>query len=76
MTDHDLVANDDDIDTDNNDLFIAGASSPTHGTLNYNATTHDVTFTPTAGQCNPTEGGFTTPCPTGTRPTPPTSSSR
>ncbi len=27
--------------------------------MSYNPTTHDVTFTPTAGQCNPIEGGFT-----------------
>ncbi len=59
MTDHDLVANDDDVDTDNNDLFIAGASSPTNGAVSYNGLTHDVTFTPTGGLCNPTVGGFT-----------------
>ena len=48
-----------DVDTDNNDLHIAGASGATHGSVSYNPVTHDVTFTPTAGQCNPTEGGFT-----------------
>ena len=59
MTDHDLVANDEDVDTDNNDLFIAGASAATNGSVAYNPITHDVTFTPTPGVCAPTDGGFT-----------------
>ena len=59
ITDHDLVANDDDIDTDNSALFIAGASGATNGSVSYDAVSHNVTFTPTPGVCNPTHGGFT-----------------
>ena len=59
ITDHDLVANDDDIDNGSGQLFIAGASGATNGSVSYDSVSHNVTFTPTPGVCSPTDGGFT-----------------
>ncbi|MGF9765069.1 cadherin-like domain-containing protein, partial [Microvirga sp. 0TCS3.31] len=46
-----LLANDSDPDGDT--LSVTGASNPTNGTVSYNATTKEVTFTPTSNYTGP-----------------------
>lgn len=45
----DVLANDDDIDNDEDDLTVSIQTAPAHGTATVNGTTQDVTYTPAAG---------------------------
>ena len=55
MTNHDIVEND---TVDGDAIFVAAVSNAVNGVVSVDGTTHDVTFTPGAGVCNPQTGSF------------------